>query len=155
MFSGSGQDGIGAEISEYLEFWFKSFDFPNHKPFLHNFGKKFAFYERKSIFRSAPFSCGECKKTHHFCQAHWLIFLKSKNLTIANIVYLHTNVKFPDQPDNFRTCRDWLVEYTESSRTWRMLENPDFLDPYLLFFLPSYLNAPLLTLTRSWPPPPP
>ena len=43
---------------------------------------------------------------------------------------MNNSLKFPDQPDNFRTCRNQLLDYTESIRTYRKHKDPDFLEPY-------------------------
>ena len=52
------------------------------------------------------------------------------------------SLKFPDHPDHFRTCRNQLLDYTESFRTWRMHKVPDFLDPlFLLIRVADFAGA--------------
>ena len=50
-------------------------------------------------------------------------------------------LKFPDQPDDFRTCRNQLLDYTESFRAWRMHKIPGF--SWLLLSTPLPVATPL------------
>ena len=52
------------------------------------------------------------------------------NRTHEIMVYWFMDYWFPDQPDNFRTCRTKQPDYTEINRTYQDGKNPWILDPY-------------------------